>query len=411
MRLSFHLKLKCDPFGTDAQVLTEYYRPVSPGCFKFSRRNPKASRVRHQNRKQKQIPSEILERRKARIFGGFQMKRTCLLMVVPALLAAMAFAQTPTASSDPDQTIKGCMAGSDGNYTVAEDGTGHIFKVTASNVDLQQHVGHDVTLIGHRGSAGAASTDAADNSFAVTELNMISEHCAVNAAVPTATVTTAADNAVPPPAASAPTSDTVAETEVVPAADAAAPAATAATAATTNTPAETAVTPAVDATPPTETNIAPAVDASTPAGAASTPAWDKSAADQTARVDSRRRSATTAAVATAPDVIASEAAETASEPAAAAASPAAPANPSPETAGTTDAAATNPAAPTRHSTALVLLIGFAILVILIGIMVPSLIRWRKRKSLEETGAPNLSFTREASSDQDKTDKEEPRKAA
>jgi len=38
---------------------------------KFSGRSPKAARVRHQNRKQYQIPSEISDRRKARIFGGF----------------------------------------------------------------------------------------------------------------------------------------------------------------------------------------------------------------------------------------------------------------------------------------------------------------------------------------------------
>jgi hypothetical protein len=284
---------------------------------------------------------------------------------------------------------------------VAEDGTGHIFNVIASSVDLRQHVGHDVTLIGQRGSASAASPDAPDSSFAVTQLNMISEHCAVAAAVATALVTTPAETAVPPPAAAAPVSNTVAETEAVPAAGAAAPAAPAAT---VNTPAETAATPAVDAAPAQETNIAPAVDASAPAAPASTQAWDKSVADQTVPVHSRRRSATTAAVASAPDV-------TASEPAAAAASPAAPANPSPETAGTTDAAATTPAAPTGHGTALVLLIGFAVLVILIGVLVPSLSKWRKRKSLEETGAPNLSFTREASSDQEKTDKEEPRKAA
>ena len=338
------------------------------------------------------------------------MKRVFLLIVVPALLVALGFAQTPAASTNPDQTIKGCLAGSDGNYTVAEDGTGHTFRVTASGVDLNQHVGHDVTLIGHRGSASAASPDAADNTFAVSELNMISEHCAVAAAVPTATVTTPADNAVPPPAA-ATTSNTVAETEVAPAADASAPAPPVAT---VNTPAETAATPAVDATPAAETDMASTVVAAAPAAAASTPDWDKSAADaadQTVPVHSRRRSATTAAVATAPDVTASESAETASQPAAAAATPAAPATPSPETAGTTDAAATTPAAPTRHGTTLVLLIGFAVLVILIGVLVPSLSRWRKRRSLEKTGAPNLSFTREASSDQEKTDTEEPRKAA
>jgi hypothetical protein len=337
------------------------------------------------------------------------MKRTFLLMVAPALLAAMAFAQTPAASSAPNQTIKGCLAGSDGNYTVAEDGTGHTFKVTASGVDLQQHVGHDVTLIGQK--ASAASPDAADNSFAVSELNMISEHCAVAAAVATATVATPADNAVPPPAAAAPASSTVAETQAVPAADAATPAAPAAT---VNTPAETAATPAVDATPAAETNIAPAVDTPSPAAAASTQAWDKSAAagaDQTAPVHSRRRRATTAAVATAPAATASESAETASEPAAAAASPAAPATTPSQTAATPDAADAPPAPATRHGTALVLLIGFAVLVILIGVLVPSLTRWRKRKSLEQTGAPNLSFTREASSDQVKTNKDEPRKAA
>lgn len=337
------------------------------------------------------------------------MKRTFLLMVVPALLVAMAFAQTPATSTNPDQTIKGCLAGSDGNYTVAEDGTGHIFKVTASSVDFKQHVGHDVTLIGHR--ASAANPDVADNTFAVTELNMISEYCAVATAVPTATVTTPADNAVPPPAAAAPASNTVAETEVVPAADAAAPAAPVAT---VTTPAETSVPPTVNATPPAETNIAPAVDAAAPAAPASTQAWDKSAADaadQAIPVHSRRRSATTAAVATAPAVTASESAETASEPAAAAASPAAPARTPSPTAATADAADATPAAPARHATALVLLIGFALLVILIGIMVPSLSRWRKRRSLEQTGAPNLSFTREASSDQKKTDTEEPRKVA
>jgi hypothetical protein len=57
------------------------------------------------------------------------------------------------------------------------------------------------------------------------------------------------------------------------------------------------------------------------------------------------------------------------------------------------------------------LILFAVLVLVIGILTPSLNRWRKRKILARTGAPNLSLTREASSDQDKTDPQVPRKAA
>jgi hypothetical protein len=57
------------------------------------------------------------------------------------------------------------------------------------------------------------------------------------------------------------------------------------------------------------------------------------------------------------------------------------------------------------------LIAFAVLVIVLGTMVPVFSRWRKRKLLERTGAQNLSFTREASSDQDKSEKPGPRKAA
>jgi len=90
------------------------------------------------------------------------MKRAFLLIVVPALLVALGFSQTPTPSVNTDQTnIKGCLGGSDGNYTVAEDNTGHTFKITTSGVDLKQYLGHDVTLIGQR--ATGATSAAADN--------------------------------------------------------------------------------------------------------------------------------------------------------------------------------------------------------------------------------------------------------
>jgi hypothetical protein len=190
------------------------------------------------------------------------MKRVFLLIVIPALLVALGFAQTPAASINTDQTnIKGCLGGSDGNYTIAQDNTGHIFKVTSSSVDLKPHLGHDVTLVGHK-----ANSAATDSSLAVTELSMISEHCAAAAAAPIATV--------------------------------------------------------------------------------STPA----------------------------------------------------------------AAATTPTAPARRGS-LSLLILFAVLVLVVGILTPPLNRWRKRKILARKGAPNLSLTREASSDQDKTDPQVPRKAA
>ncbi len=127
------------------------------------------------------------------------MKKAFLLMVVPALLAALAFAQTPAADNTDQTNIKGCLAGSSGNYTIAEDNTGHILKISGSSVDLKPHVGHDVALIGQR--ASEAGSAAAANSFAVTGLNMISEQCAAAAAAPAATVAPPAETAATPAAA------------------------------------------------------------------------------------------------------------------------------------------------------------------------------------------------------------------
>ncbi len=332
------------------------------------------------------------------------MKRAFLLIVVPALLVALGFAQTPAASINTDQTIKGCLGGSDGNYTVVEDSTGHIFKITTNTVDFKQHLGHDVTLIG-RGASGASSAAADNSSFAVTELNMISEHCAAAAAAPTATVTTPTETAVTPDAAAAApaaTTSTLAETEVTPAADAAS------TAVAVTPPVETAVTPAADAASPAATVSTPSETISTPAEIVSTPV---AAAAHPARLPALQKlSATPAAATIAPAATASTSSETVITPDAGGTTPALTANTSSEPVSTPTAVATTPTATSR-GWSLWFLIAFAVLVIVIGTMVPFLNRWRKRKSLERTGAPNLSFTREASSDQGKSDSQEPRKAA
>ena len=342
------------------------------------------------------------------------MKRAFLLMVVPALLVALGFAQTPAASTNTDQTtIKGCLGGSDGNYTVVQDNTGHTFKVTTSGVDLKAHLGHDVSLIGHRASG---TSSAADNSFAVAELTMISEHCAAAAAAPVATTTsTLPETAVTPAApATAPAAKVTAtpETVVTPAAAATEPAAT-----VTATP-ETVVTPAAPATEPVATVTTPAETVVTPAAPATPSAEtvvtvsDKPAVDAAPpkqRPDRfRSLSAAPVAAAVTPAATASKSSEPASTPDAAATTPAAPVKSSAETVTTPDAAPTTPAAPARGGT-LWLLIAFAVVVILLGIFVPLLSRWRKQKSLARTDAPNLSFTRDAPSDQDKPD--EPRKVA
>jgi hypothetical protein len=328
------------------------------------------------------------------------MKRAFSLIVVPALLVALGFAQTPAASINTDQTVKGCLGGSDGNYTVVEDSTGHILKITTNSVDFKQHLGHDVALIGHR--ASGASSAAADNSFAVTELNMISEHCAA-AAAPIATASTPSETASTPPAsaaAPATTTSNIAENNIPPAA-AAAP------------PAEAVVTPSAAAAPPAEAVVTPAAAAAPPAEIAVTPAATVSTPSETVSTHAprpRTRSETPAAATTAPDVTASPSSETVSTPAAATTAPDVLASSSSETASTPAAAATPPAASSR-GWSVSFLIAFAVLVIFLGTMVPVFSRWRKRKVLERTGAQNLSFTREASSDQGKSDQPGPRKAA
>src|SRR5580700_10084822 len=197
------------------------------------------------------------------------MKKVFLVMVVSGLLVTLSFAQTPGADSNAAQAnIKGCLGGSDGNYTVAEDGTHQIFKISTSSVDLKSHVGHDVTLMGHKAS-GNASSGAADNSFAVTELNMISDHCAAAAVAPVATASPSSEPVIPPVAAATapavttgtPSSDTASP----PAANAAA---TASPSSTVSAPAADATTPAAPASP-SSTVSAPAADATTPAAPAS----------------------------------------------------------------------------------------------------------------------------------------------
>ncbi len=292
------------------------------------------------------------------------MKRVFLLMFVSALLATLGFAQTPNAGSNTDQAnVKGCLGGSDGNYTVAEDGTRQIFKITTSSVDLKPHLGHEVKLIGHKAS-GAVSSGAADNSFAVAELNMISEHCAAAAA---ATVSPSSVPVSTPPA------------------DAAAPAAT------------VSPSPAPVSTPPADA-AAPAATVSPSPAPVSTPAAD--AAHPTRLSAHPRRLSAKQAASTAAAAASASPAEADAATSATAASPAA------ETVSKPDAAATTPTV-THRAGSLSLLISFVVLVIVLGTLVPLLSRWRKRKMLERTGTPNLSFTKEASKKEASSDQNKP----
>jgi hypothetical protein len=343
------------------------------------------------------------------------MKPVFLLIAVSALLVTLGFAQTPEAGSNADPAnVKGCLGGSDGNYTVVEDGSRQIFKITTSSVDLKPHLGHDVKLTGHKAS-GAASSGAADNSFAVTELSMISEHCAAAAAASVGAVVPYSQTVIEPTATPAPAPS-------APAVDAAAPAATVSPSAVPpSTPAVEAAAPTATVSPSSATVSTPVAEAAAPAATVSPSAATVSTPTEKAAHSARpsthaRRSATQSPAAPAATVSPTAAGAAPASPASETVSPApaeaATANPSSENASAPAAAATTPTV-THRAGSLSLLISFVVLVIVLGTLAPLLLRWRKRKILERTGTPNLSFTNEVSTKEasSERDKSEPRKVA
>jgi hypothetical protein len=334
-----------------------------------------------------------------RDFSEDSMKRVFLLIVVPALLVAMGFAQAPAASGSADQiNVKGCVGGSDGNYTVLENNTSKTFKITTSSTDLKAYVGQDVNLTGHK--AGNA-----ENSFAVTELNMIFVHCTAATAAPAAAVSAPAETVSKPPAAAA---DAAPPTAVAPDAAVSSPLETIIERPTPAAPA--AAAPAATVSTPSETiGTPPAVPAAALASTVSTPAETASAPTVAAAVHRTRPSARPQKPAATPTA-APESAEPVSKPVADAAVPTAPVGPPAETA-TTPAAPAAPATTASTSKSVGMLVSIVVVVLLIGTAVPLYNRWRKRRLLEQTRGQNLSFTKEAKSDPGKSDTTGGHKAA
>jgi hypothetical protein len=98
---------------------------------------------------------------------------------------------------------KGCLGGSDGKYTVAEDGTTQTFRIISSAVDRKPHLGHAMEVMGPTANM-ASSSASADNTGIITgvKVNMISDHCAT-AADTTPAATASAALAEPTPTATA----------------------------------------------------------------------------------------------------------------------------------------------------------------------------------------------------------------
>lgn len=325
------------------------------------------------------------------------MKRVFLVMVISATLVTLGLAQTPDASSNTGPaSVNGCLGGSEGNYTVVEDGTGQLFKITSSSVDLKAHLGHDVKLTGQKGSG-------ATNNLTASEVSMISEHCAAAAAAAApAAVEPSPQTTIPPDAAataSAPAPDAAAASATPPAATATAPVVDPAAPTASATPAPAvapAPAPAPIATPAVET-AAPATTVSPSAPTVTSRVVEEAPAPRPsahAHKLAAREAAADKAADTASATTASPSPDTVTPPAQDAATPAAAAAPSPQTVSPPDAAAAAPAPAPHRTGSLVLLISFVVLVIVLGTTAPLIGRWRKRKILERDGSPNLSFTNE-----------------
>jgi hypothetical protein len=348
------------------------------------------------------------------------MKRVFLLIVVPALLVAMGFAQVPAASSNADpMNVKGCLGGSDGNYTVLENSTGKTFKITTSSADLKAFVGQDVNITGHKEGT-------AEDGLAVTALNMISVHCAAAAVAPAAAASAPAETISTPPTAAAATVSAPAETVSAPdaaTAPAAAAPAAAAPDATVSSPPETVIERPSSAAPAdAPPAAAPAATVSTPQEPISTPPAAASAPAVSAPAETASAPATAAAVHRTPasagsrkpaatPVAAPAPAEPVTKPVADAAVPTEPVAPPPTTASTAVAPAAAPATTASTSRSVGMIVSIVVVVLLIGAGVPLYNRWKRQKLLNETSSQNLSFTKERKPEPGKTDTTGGRKAA
>jgi hypothetical protein len=90
--------------------------------------------------------------------------RHLLLFSVLLLGVSWAAAQTSpgqgTGGSTGQETVKGCLSNSGGNYMLT-DKNGKTFQLTGDTSKLSDHVGHEIKVTGTAGSASASSDNGA----------------------------------------------------------------------------------------------------------------------------------------------------------------------------------------------------------------------------------------------------------
>lgn len=127
--------------------------------------------------------------------------RHLLLLAVLALGTTWTLAQTTTqtqpsandqsgttqgdmspSSAGANQSVEGCLSGSDGNYTLT-DKSGTSYQLTGDTSKLAEHVGHEVRITGSMPSSSASSgemageTSGGKNTLQVSSVKHISKTC------------------------------------------------------------------------------------------------------------------------------------------------------------------------------------------------------------------------------------------
>jgi len=125
------------------------------------------------------------------------MKKLLFLAGLALILASFGLAQQAdqTDSTAHVGTVRGCLGGSEGNYTLAQDQSGTMFRLVGNDDLLKGHLGQEVLVTGQLSAGGpAASTDEQDagstsannsaasstseNTVQVSNIRMVSKTCA-----------------------------------------------------------------------------------------------------------------------------------------------------------------------------------------------------------------------------------------
>ncbi len=97
------------------------------------------------------------------------MKRLLLVSSLLVLSSLLMFAQyqgqsSASSSADTNQTVQGCLSGSDGNYTLT-DKSGTAYQLTGDTSKLANHVGHTIQITGNSTTAKSSTGSAGGNSM------------------------------------------------------------------------------------------------------------------------------------------------------------------------------------------------------------------------------------------------------